>query len=160
MRPVTTRQLRPFPCTISIQRALGSCGKVLRAVLHRLCCLARLHHRHHQDGVQHVGEVCGANADLVSSVHLGGMCQQRCGAGGGTVLNEETVRLEGWFSARGEWTLFSTFDFERYNPYVKESDKCVSLINATGSQRSEYEDLPGLARRAGYRAGGGAWTMA
>jgi hypothetical protein len=44
------------------------------------------------------------------------------------VLNNDTVRLEGWFSVRGEWTLFSMSDFKSYNPYVKDEDRCVSLI--------------------------------
>jgi hypothetical protein len=60
-----------------------------------------------------------------------------------TALHQDTVRLEGWFSARGEWTLFATPDFRNYNPYVQEEDKCVSLINATGSPRSTYQALHG-----------------
>src|SRR5688572_28052001 len=43
------------------------------------------------------------------------------------VLNLDTVRLKGWFSAKGEWTLFPMSDFEKCYPYVKEEQqKCVS----------------------------------
>lgn len=60
-----------------------------------------------------------------------------------TRLSEDTVQLEGWFSARGEWTLFATSDFGNYNPYVKEEERCVSLINATESPRDLYQHLHG-----------------
>jgi hypothetical protein len=56
-------------------------------------------------------------------------------------LNLETSTLEGWFSATGEWTLFSTSEFKGYNPYVEEDYRCVSLVNATGLPRIEYESL-------------------
>ena len=59
------------------------------------------------------------------------------------VLNHDTVQLEGWFSAKGEWTLFPMPDFRTYDPYVKEDDKCVSLINGTKLPRSAYEALQG-----------------
>lgn len=60
------------------------------------------------------------------------------------VVRQDTTRLEGWFSARGEWTLFPTPDFEKYDPFVEaEARKCASLINATGSERSEYNSLHG-----------------
>jgi len=60
------------------------------------------------------------------------------------VVRQDTVRLEGWFSARGEWTLFPTPDFDKYDPFVAaEERKCTSLVNATGSERSEYNNLHG-----------------
>jgi hypothetical protein len=59
-------------------------------------------------------------------------------------LDPSSTQLEGWFSARGEWTLFPAEDFKNYSPYNKEENKkCVSLINATGSVRSEYQALDG-----------------
>jgi len=60
------------------------------------------------------------------------------------VLNQETVQLVGWFSAKGEWTLFPTPDFAHYDPYVKQDErKCVSLINATASARSAFGAFDG-----------------
>lgn len=59
-------------------------------------------------------------------------------------VNQTTVQLEGWFSARGEWILFPSKDFENYDPFNKEeSKKCVSLINETGFARSKYQVLDG-----------------
>ena len=55
-------------------------------------------------------------------------------------LNEDTSSLTGWLSARGEWTLFHTAGLDQgYYPYTdQEHEKCISLVNATGSPRSEY----------------------
>lgn len=61
-----------------------------------------------------------------------------------TLLYENTDRVEGWFSTKGEWILFPTRNFEAYDPFGRgESQKCVSLINGTGSDRSRYFGLEG-----------------
>jgi hypothetical protein len=52
--------------------------------------------------------------------------------------------LQGWFSATGEWILFPSEDFEDYDPFkTNENEKCVSLINRTGSDRSQHRHLDG-----------------
>lgn len=56
-------------------------------------------------------------------------------------LNLATSKLEGWFYATGEWTLFPTSDFKGYEPYVEENHKCVSLINSTGVPRKAYRSF-------------------
>jgi hypothetical protein len=54
------------------------------------------------------------------------------------VVNERSRELEGWFSARGEWTLFPSEDIDAYDPFDPEGRKCVSLVNATTKRRAEY----------------------
>jgi hypothetical protein len=61
----------------------------------------------------------------------------------GLALDEDTVKLEGWFSARGEWAIFSELSFSNYDPYAQNDKRCVSLINVTGLRRSEYKKLQG-----------------
>lgn len=58
------------------------------------------------------------------------------------VVNDSTTSLSGWFDATGEWTLFPVRDSRNYDPYtITESAKCVSLVNGTGRQRSDWEKL-------------------
>lgn len=59
-------------------------------------------------------------------------------------LQQSTTEIEGWFSAKGEWILFPLKNFEDYEPLnLSENNKCVSLINATGSNHSQYQALEG-----------------
>lgn len=59
-------------------------------------------------------------------------------------LERGTVRIEGWFSARGEWMVNSQKAYQTYNPLGKdESDRCVSVINDTGAVRSDFAALDG-----------------
>jgi hypothetical protein len=58
----------------------------------------------------------------------------------GIVMNGEATELSGWFSTKGEWALFPSRNKIHYNPYANdENTKCVSLINKTGSPRSNSE---------------------
>jgi hypothetical protein len=60
------------------------------------------------------------------------------------VLERETVQLEGWFSAKGEWMVNPTKDYQTYNPLGKdEADRCVSVVNGMGSDRSDFAALDG-----------------
>lgn len=60
------------------------------------------------------------------------------------VLTNDAKEVAGWFSARGEWTLFPDQHSRRYNPYVNnENAKCVSVINDTGRPRSSFSRLDG-----------------
>ena len=61
------------------------------------------------------------------------------------VLGKNADRLEGWFSARGEWLVNPTSrDFDSYNPLDKPlNQRCVSVVNATGSDRSDFAALDG-----------------
>jgi len=60
------------------------------------------------------------------------------------VLDKNTVQLEGWFSARGEWMVNTTQAYESYNPGDKPvNQRCVSLVNATGSDRRDSAALDG-----------------
>ena len=62
---------------------------------------------------------------------------------GGYHLDAGTREVSGWFSARGEWTLFSSRRWKGYNPYTNdENTKCVS-VNDTGRSRSEFARLNG-----------------
>jgi hypothetical protein len=59
-------------------------------------------------------------------------------------LHEDTARIEGWFSARGEWMVNTTPEFESYNPAGKPTDqRCVSVVNATGADRRDYAGFDG-----------------
>jgi len=58
------------------------------------------------------------------------------------VLTGDAKEIAGWFSAKGEWTLFPSQHSRRYNPYVNnENAKCVSVINDTGLPRSSFSRL-------------------
>ena len=60
------------------------------------------------------------------------------------LLERSTVRIEGWFSARGEWMVNSQKDYQTYYPIGKdENDRCVSVINDTGVDRSNFAALDG-----------------
>lgn len=61
------------------------------------------------------------------------------------VLEKHTVRLEGWFSARGEWAVYPTSgDFDSQGPLDKpHNQRCVSVVNATGSDRNDFATLDG-----------------
>lgn len=63
----------------------------------------------------------------------------------GIVLDKSSVRLEGWFSARGEWMVNpASGDFESYIPADKaENQRCVSVVNGTGSKRSDFAAFEG-----------------
>lgn len=63
----------------------------------------------------------------------------------GIVLEKDTVHLEGWFSARGEWMVNPVGgEFEDFNPLEKSpNQRCVSVVNATGKQRSRFAALDG-----------------
>jgi hypothetical protein len=59
-------------------------------------------------------------------------------------VERSTVELKGWFSAKGEWILFPLANFKKYSPFeLAESQKCVSLINDTGSTSRDYRALEG-----------------
>lgn len=59
-------------------------------------------------------------------------------------LKQDTRRIEGWFSAKGEWILFPTKSFRDYSPFGRdENQKCVSLVNGTGLERTRYQSLEG-----------------
>lgn len=60
-------------------------------------------------------------------------------------LDVETTELIGWFSGRGEWTLFPTEALdEGYDPYKdSDDDRCTSVVNATGRPRSDFAHLTG-----------------
>lgn len=58
-------------------------------------------------------------------------------------LDEETSEVVGWFSGTGEWILYPTQNFDRYDPYVDEPRKCVSLVNGTTRNRAEFLKLHG-----------------
>jgi hypothetical protein len=60
-------------------------------------------------------------------------------------VDADTVELTGWFSARGEWALFHTARLSSdYYPYPEnEDERCLTLVNATGSPRSDYAGLDG-----------------
>lgn len=59
------------------------------------------------------------------------------------VLNNESREISGWFSAKGEWTLFPD-NPKDYDPYLSnENMRCVSILNATGQQRSEFNRYSG-----------------
>ena len=57
-------------------------------------------------------------------------------------VDTNTVRIEGWFSYRGEGgepMVNSTKGFDTFNPLNKEeSRRCVSLVNATGRDPLDY----------------------
>ncbi len=61
------------------------------------------------------------------------------------VLHKDSVRIEGWFSARGEWMVSpGRGEFDSFNPLEKPMDqRCVSVVNATGSHRSNFAALDG-----------------
>lgn len=61
------------------------------------------------------------------------------------VLEKNTVRLEGWFSARGEWMVSPiSGGIEDFNPLEKPpNQRCVSVVNDTGVHRSEFAALDG-----------------
>ena len=61
------------------------------------------------------------------------------------VLEKNAVRLEGWFTARGEWMVTPTSgDFDSYSPLDKPfNQRCVSVVNATGSDRNDFAALDG-----------------
>jgi hypothetical protein len=60
-------------------------------------------------------------------------------------LDQHTESLEGWFSAKGEWTLFPSYDVGSYDPFKAQgSGKCVSLVNGTSLTSADYS---GLERR-------------
>ncbi len=57
-------------------------------------------------------------------------------------LNQHTESLEGWFSAKGEWTVFPSEDFGSYDPFKAQGNgRCVSLVNGTSSTRADYSAL-------------------
>jgi hypothetical protein len=45
---------------------------------------------------------------------------------------------------QGEWMVNPTKDYQTYNPLGKdESDRCVSVVNGMGSDRSDFAALDG-----------------
>jgi hypothetical protein len=59
-------------------------------------------------------------------------------------LDQHTESLEGWFSAKGEWTVFPSHDLGSYDPFKAQGNgKCVSLVNGTSSPRADYSTFDG-----------------
>jgi hypothetical protein len=60
-------------------------------------------------------------------------------------VDADTRQLTGWLSATGEWALFHTARLSSdYYPYPEnEDERCLTLVNATGSPRSDYARLHG-----------------
>lgn len=81
---------------------------------------------------------------LVPLALMSAACTARPALANEIVLNSDATELAGWFSARGEWTLFPAKSTKRYNPYTNnENAKCVSIINGTGRRRSDFASLGG-----------------
>jgi len=60
------------------------------------------------------------------------------------VLERDIIQIEGWLSATGEWMVNSERDYQTYNPLGKnERDRCVSVVNDTGADRSDFAALDG-----------------
>jgi hypothetical protein len=58
------------------------------------------------------------------------------------VLDKNSVRLEGWFHAHGEWIVSATKDIE--DPADKPlNQRCIALVNGTGSNRNDFAALDG-----------------
>lgn len=57
-------------------------------------------------------------------------------------LDRSSVRLEGWFHAQGEWIVSAGKHVE--DPADKPlNQRCVSVVNATGSARHDFNALDG-----------------
>jgi len=59
-------------------------------------------------------------------------------------LDVNTVRLDGWLSARAVLMLNSTREHETFNPFGKEEDqRCVPIVNDTGTPTEHYARFDG-----------------
>lgn len=76
----------------------------------------------------------------------GGGCAAGHTSSAELTLDQHTESLEGWFSAKGEWTLFPSENISSYDPLNAQGNRrCVSLVNGTGSARADYTALDGGA---------------
>ena len=59
-------------------------------------------------------------------------------------LDVNTVRLDGWLSARAVLMLNSTREYETFNPFGKEEgQRCVPIVNDTGTPNEHYAHFDG-----------------
>ncbi len=88
----------------------------------------------------------GSNTVAALSIGLAcAGCATTAGAPLSMALGPATTQIEGWLSARGELTLFPARSREDgYDPYTSnDSERCVSLVNATGRDHAVFQALNG-----------------